>query len=163
MVITTGAGLAAYYKYKMGCVTDRATMCVAHHLYPLGADSSYFSATNAANLNANVSVLITQMLTDIGLPNLSQGATVTSKMVTGATSGRQFLVVTLTEPALPIIQIPGSNAVTIPMQESAAAAVPMHVPPAILQVNAAGGSGVVLPGYLPATPPTPSMSFQLWP
>jgi len=163
LVVVTGAGLAAYYKYKLGCVTDRATVCVAHHLYPMGAEDKYFPATNVPVLTANISVLVNQMLTDIGLPNTSQGATVNAQMVTGATSGRQFLVVTVVEPSLPIIQIPGSSTISIPLQDTAAAAVPMHVPPAILQVNASGGPGVVLPGYLPATPPTPKMSFQLCP
>jgi hypothetical protein len=121
LVVVTGAGLAAYYKYKLGCVTDRATLCVAHHLYALGADNKYFSAKNVPVLTANVSALVNQMLTDIGLPNTSQGATVTAQMVTGATSSRQFLVVTVTEPSLPIIQIPGSSAVTIPLQDTAAA------------------------------------------
>jgi hypothetical protein len=163
LFLVTGAGLTAYYKYKLGCVVNRAAVTVAHHLYPLAADNSYFSAINVVNLTANTTQLVDQLLTSIGLPNTTQGATVAAKMVTGATSGRQFLVVTVTEPTLPIIQIPQQSTITVSVSDSAVCAVPLQKPQAILQVKAAGSNAVVIPGYLGPSPATPNVSYQLCP
>jgi hypothetical protein len=169
-VLLAGGGAAAYYKYKLGCVTNKAAFFLSNSLYPDGADNPGFSAAPAA-LQANASTLVQQLLSDFGLPP----GTVSARTLTGGRSGRQMVVVTVTVSGLPLIHPPAGLMLsalklpsTINLQDTAAAAIPLKMPPGLLQIQDRFGHSAYVPGFgatpLPPTwPPSSSYSFNLTP
>jgi hypothetical protein len=135
-----GAGAASYYKYKLGCVTDRTAEYLADLYYWNGAANPNFSG---GSLPARAQELSSKLLTDYGLPP----AITTDAYVSG-----QLLTVQVIVPGLQLLQGSSIFPVSLTLSDKAVVPIPLSEPPGVMAVTD-GTLTVNVPVYGMNVPP----------
>lgn len=137
-----------YFKYKLGCVSDRTAEYMAASVYFAGAENPNFAGSN---LHSKATILVNRLLKDSGLPNAS--------LVETSVKGR-LLAVKITVPDLPLFQGATLMPTKITISDVAVVPIPVSQPPAVMSLTY-GGQRVFLPVYGSSTAVGPA-KFYSW-
>lgn len=145
-LMVSAIGAACYYKFKLGCVSDRSAEYLASLIYWSGSANPNFAG---ASLQLRAENLVNGLLANSGLPAASA--------VDASISGR-LLTVSITVPGLRLINGTDALPISITLSDSAVAPIAVSQPPGVLGLNIPG-SGTI---YAPAYGKTGATNFYTW-